>query len=202
MDKFFSSTFDFFAHALPGMFMVFSFFILDPNLNTAHDFFTRMEAYGLHTIVFFLVVGYAAGFAVYPLGRFFYRETSKKLWKTGVYTRYESNPAFISDKFVLVRELSPANFKYIEAWHMFSSMSHGLGTALLVTFINAMIKIRWMQPPNPDFWFVVAIATLAMFFLLVHRAVVFDRWAADDLNAAIRVLNLEKRVQNLQEKKD
>ena len=105
----------------------------------------------------------------------------------------------ISDKYVLLRELSPNNFKYIEAWNMWCAMSHNLAIAAALVFINSMVKAVFFQTGNGAFWLLFGLSFLILFFLFLQRAVKFYVWGASDINSSIAKLHLEARANQLLE---
>lgn len=218
MDKIFHSTFDFFTHVLPGFAVLCALFIMFPEMNYPKEY---LELAGRMTVgsgVFVLVASYLIGFAINPIGRWIYRgvnqaikdhgkkivedketkETKKEFkwfflaWFSG--EPYEELALFISDKFVLIRELNPANFRYVETWHMFCAMAHNLVVASLAIIGTTLWKLFRHHPPNPDFWWMLLAIAVLCFFIFLHRAIKFSKWAADDLNAAVRVFQLPSRA--------
>lgn len=208
MEKLINSAFDFFAYALPGFCILASFFILDETLNTSRDFLKLAGELQLGSGIVLLGLGYVVGFAVTPLGRMLYKSFQKSpmfvlLEKAlkGKHTVYEPNETdiFISDKFVLVREMSPSNFKYIESWHVYSLMSHNMAIASLLTVGLSISKIIWCRPTQPDFWWKTAMLAFLLAILFVYSAVKFNIWSTNDQNAAIKRLRLIERAEKLGE---
>lgn len=206
MEKLVNSAFDFFAYALPGFCILSSFFILDETLNTSRDFLEFAGRLKAGSGIALLGLGYGVGFAVTPLGRMLYKWFQKTIlfkkldqWLGGKLEIYGENETgdFISDKFVLVREFSPNNFKYIESWHVYSLMSHNMAVAGLIALALIAIKIAWLQPPNREFWAAAAILTLLAVILFIYNAIKFNIWSANDHNAAVKKLLLKERAQRL-----
>lgn len=192
MNKIFHSTFDFFTHALPGFCIVASLFVLDPSLVTAQDFIAMANQIQIGGGAFLLIIGYAIGFAVHPIGRFLYRRLGFFIWREKI---ENDVPLFIADKYVLIRELSPTNFKYVETWNMFCAMSHNLAVASLLAFLIGLVKLFFLPlGGNAQFWTLLVIIAFLFFLIFLHRAVRFSIWAAHDLNAAVAKLRLEERA--------
>ncbi len=197
MDKFFHSTFDFFLYFFPGACIVSAFLLLDRNFDTLRGFLNITEGDKLVSAIILLLLGYIIGFAIYPIGRKIYKSWGFKLWPKKIHNDVDLS---ISDKYILIRELSPNNFKYVETWNIFCSMAHNLAVACMVVFVIVIIKVIFIYPGNLLFWIFFCAGMILLFFLFLHRAVVFSIWAADDLNAAIRKLNLLERAEKLPEK--
>ncbi len=138
MDKIFHSTFDFFTHVLPGFAVLCAFFIMFPEMNYPQQYLELAGKMNIGSGVFVLVASYLIGFAINPIGRWIYKTVNKTIDKYGVKIvtdektkqprkvfklfflewfsgePYQNIDLFISDKFVLIRELNPANFRYVE----------------------------------------------------------------------------------------
>ena len=199
MEKLFHSTFDFFNHALPGFCIVISLFILDPNLNTAQDFIAKANEIQIGGGIFLLIIGYIVGFGIHPIGRFMYIKLGFKIWKEKI---KNDVPIFIAEKYIMVREFSPRNFKYIETWNMFCAMSHNLAIASLFSFTFTILKISVLKVANIGFWFSFALISLFLFFIFLYRAVKFSIWAADDLNACVAKLKFIERTELFDKKQE
>lgn len=200
MDKIVHSTFDFFSHAIPGACIVVALRLLDINITNSHMFFETFDNAQIGSAIVLLVVGYVIGFAIYPLGRYVYKSLGFRIWNKKVHRNISD--LHISDKYTLIRELSPNNFKYVESWNMFCAMSHNLAIASLIICTIVLVKVIFLSPDNLAFWIVLIVGLLFIFFLFLHRAVVFSVWATDDLNASIRMLNLVIRAKELPECED
>ena len=196
IDKIFHSTFDFFSHALPGFFMAFAFFILNEDVNTPKEFFELVGSLNFESIIVLFALGFVLGFAFFPLGRFLYKTLGLKIWKKDIGKNVD---LLISEKYVMIRELSPINFKYVEIWNMYCAMSHNLAFACILVSLFSLVKIIILSPPNLGFWIGVIVLNVVLFFLFLHRAVVYSNWAAVDLNATIDKLNLQDQAKEIVE---
>lgn len=182
-------TFDFFAHVIPGSILLFSLALLHPELQSIESFVALTKTINPVIGTIIIVAAYIAGFAVNPFGRYLCSKLGFKLWKKKV----ENDVAmFISDKYILVRQYSPANFKYVEIWNTYCAMSHNLAVAFLLLLVVSSIKLLVFNAAA-GIWFPAFLVSLFLFFALLHRAVLFSLWAARDLNAAITCLDLAKK---------
>lgn len=185
MEKLFHSTFDFFCHALPGTIIVLSPLFLGYELNSSKDFLTMANQIQIGSAILIIALGYIIGFAIYPIGRFLYKSLGFLIWKRKI---HEDIDQFISDKYVTIREFSPSNFKYVETWNMFCAMAHNLAVASLLIFLMVVLKIILFRPNGLGIWIGVTAALIILFFIFLHRAVVFSIWAANDINATIKLI--------------
>jgi hypothetical protein len=199
MEKVFHSAFDFFSYAIPGCCIIFAFFILDTRYCSAEDYLTMVGKLQTGSGILILVIGYIVGFAVNPIGRYLYKSLGFKLFK---HTFEDLKGLSISDKYVLVRDLSPNNFKYIESWNMWCAMSHNLSIAAALIALFSILKICVNQTNNTSFWAALALSFVILFFLFLQRAVVFSVWAASDINSSVTKLHLQARADKLLETKN
>ncbi len=193
MDKIFSSAFDFFAYALPGTFILISLALFYPTFLSPLDLLQLKP--DTTQLAVCATVGYLLGFALNNVGRFIYKKYGKIIWPQ--YFKFEDLDTHlnISEKYALIRELSPTNFKYIEIWNVFCSMSHNMALSCALLFIISLIKLVFFKISTLYLdWVLVAFVSLLLFFLFLHRAVVFYSWAATDINATIKCLKLREKV--------
>ena len=142
--------------------------------------------------VFVVILAYIIGFAVSPFGKSLYRTIGSKLWPN-IYVENEIENIHISDKFVLIRQHSPANFEYVERWNMYCSLSHNLAIACLVFFVVSVIQIFIDERTFIFAWSIIGLASILLFFIFIKSAVVYSQWAGRDLNSAISALKLREK---------
>lgn len=186
-------TFDFFGYAIPGLFVIFSISILAVPINTVHEAieFTKSFDPGLATVL--VIVAYVIGFCIYPIGRLIYKSFGLKLFGNRIHEDSNQSDLSVPTKYALIREHSPMNFKYVETWNIYCAMSHNLMVACLIFCIVALIKIS--LGGHILFWIGSFILSLALFFILTHRAVTYFHWAAYDINATINSLDLKDKIE-------
>ncbi len=181
--------FDFFGYVIPGLFVIFSISILAvpiTSVQEAIDFTTSFDA-GLATVL--VIVAYVIGFCIYPIGRMLYKTIGFKLFGNHILEDTNHSDLSVPTKYALLREYSPANFKYVESWNIYCAMSHNLMVACLVFCIVALIKV--IGGHQVLFWISSFALSLVLFLILTHRAVTYFHWAAYDINATISSLNLK-----------
>lgn len=194
MEKIFYSAFDFFSYAIPGCFVLLACWLLHPDYAQLSDYLYEIGKLGVIHGIFILLISLVIGFAVNPIGRALYRSLGFKLFNHS----FTNLPGLsISEKYTLIRQFSPENFKYVEIWNMMGTMAHNLAFAALLIVANSLIKAFWIHPANMGFWLLIAFAALVLLFLFLARAVKYFVWAADDINAAIRKLHLEERAEGM-----
>jgi len=185
-----SFTYDFFGHVLPGLLVLISLSLLYVDVTNYKELVQLTESIntGIGTVL--VIASYIIGFAINPFGRYVYRTLGFKIWP-----KKENNPfkMAVSDKFALIREDSPKNFEYIERWNTYCAMSHNLSIASLVLALVTAYKMI-TDAFNMKLWLPLFLLAVFLFFVLVHRAVVFSIWAKDDVNAAL--LRLKQQEEN------
>jgi len=214
MDKIFHSTFDFFSHALPGACIAGAYYLIaHKDIDSVTDLFAKAKEAEIGTGIFLLLGGYVIGLGIYPIGRWLYKwigktkiENEIKWDPNGIKEKQDKNYLQISDKFILIRELSPANFKYVETWNMFCAMCHNLSIACILIFLMMLGELDLSSWGNffhsNDFRFLIMAFMLVLAGLFIDRAITFSIWAANDLNAAINKLNLVERAKHLPEQEE
>lgn len=163
---------------------------LKHDLGMASDIMNNLQDTGKG--VFVLILAYIVGFAVSPLGKSIYRKIGKKLWPK-IYVENDIEGMHISDKYVLIRQHSPANFEYVERWNMYASLSHNLAVACLVFFVVSIIQIFIDVKSYILTWSMIGLVSVILFFIFIKSAVVYSQWAGRDLNSAISALNLREK---------
>ena len=191
LNNIFHSTFDFFSYAVPGTVIVIGIFFFSSNIDSAENFFQFINQFELASYIAFVLIGYVIGFAIHPLGRSLYKALGFRLWKSEIHHDID---LYISEKYSLIREFSPINFKYVETWNMYCAMSHNMAVAVLLIMLLSIVKIVFFGPVNIILWISVMAALVLLFLLFLHRAVVFYFWAANDINATIKSLNLQEKM--------
>ena len=212
MEKIINSAFDFFAYALPGAFLILSLLILDPGNDTSQDFINFAQKLQTGGSLMLLAVGYVLGFAITPLGRKLYRgfnRTRLFRWldtvlegnlKNKTYTFDQNNgdapTVSVSERFVLVREFSPNNFRHIESWHVYSLMSHNMALVNILIFAFSGARLVFFENRFPGWWYGVMGSTLLLTVLFLYNAVKFNIWSANELNATVDGLQLKARTEH------
>jgi hypothetical protein len=183
--------FDFFGYVIPGLFVVFSISIIALPISSMQEVIDLTKDFdgGLATVL--VIVSYVIGFCIYPIGRFLYKSIGLKLF--GNHLDDDSNKSDLSvpTKYALLREHSPMNFKYVESWNIYCAMSHNLMVACLIFSMVTVIKL--IQGNDVIFWLSALVVSILLFFILTHRAVTYYHWAAYDINATIKSLDLNKK---------
>lgn len=100
----------------------------------------------------------------------------------------------ISKKFILVRELTPINFRYLESWHVYSLMSHNMAVANILVFVFTCIRFYLYRPENFWPWLLILAGSVIFAFLFLYSAVKFNIWSMNEQNATIQAFNLQERA--------
>lgn len=186
--------FDVFTYALPGVLIVFSFALAFDNSNrTLSQFFFNSVSPHLNISngLFLFIIGYVIGFANDSFGAFILK-TSNHLSKKNEFSIFPSMPN--SKKYSLIREYSPENFKYVEIWNALKGMSSNLASATIFFISSSIIKAI-----NPDFlfikeWLVIIMFSIIMMIIFIKKAMVFKKWAKNDLENGIYFLTLKEDI--------
>jgi hypothetical protein len=188
MDKFFNSTFDALTNVVPGSMIIASLILFDSSLFTIDDILSKLNKIELGSAAILVFTSYVIGFAISPLGKYIYQKIGFKLWPMKANTG--NSELSISDKYVLVRQFSQDNFKYIESWNMFCNLAHNLAIASIVVFFASIFRLTMTDNSNPNIFVSLGVVSFILFFLFLKRSVIFRIWAINDLNAAVDRLEL------------
>ena len=139
--------------------------------------------------ILLLGAAYICGFLVYPLGRSIHKYQLKK-GANNDFVVLEGKE--LSPGFVKLRELAPVNFKYIEKWHMYAALAHGVGTAAVIGLLVSSYKV--FVAYDKSSWAILAIICVFIAALSYRRALTFGKWAIYDFKNAIDVLHLDEKA--------
>ena len=212
MEKIINSAFDFFAYALPGAFLILSFLILDAQNDTCQDFLNFAQKLQSGGSILLLALGYVLGFAVTPLGRKLYRAFSRSTFfnrldkilegdlKKKTYAFDETHNGApkmsVSERFILVREFSPNNFRHIESWHVYSLMSHNMAFVNMLVVVFILFRFVFYKMESPWFWGSSMAGTAFLAIIFLYSAVKFNIWSTNELNATVESLRLNDRARS------
>jgi hypothetical protein len=192
MKDFLEFTFDFFVHVLPGSLVIIAISLLFIPIGVEDGLEDILGKFETTKGIAFAVFAFVIGLAVNPLGKTILKKIGFTIWKPKILNNVDM---FVSDKFVLIREHSSANFKYVEKWNMYCSLSHNLSFACLILVLVSLIKLI-LQDPNQMIWLSIIIICTILFFIFLKSAVTYSIWAQHDLNAAISALKLKEKAED------
>jgi len=195
MNNFIKFTFDIFGHVIPGIIILLAISLLTISFDINTDYgmvseiMNNLEGTGKGAFV--IILAYIIGFAVTPFGKYLYRKIGLKLWPN---IKLDNDiKMHISDKFILIREYSPANFEYVERWNMYSTLSHNLAVGCLFFFVVGIIKIFKDSNDYIINWILILAVSIIFFFIFIRSALLYNKWAGSDLNSAISALKLREK---------
>lgn len=210
MEKIINSAFDFFAYALPGAFLILSLLLLDAQNDTCEDFLDFAQKLKTGGSILLLALGYVLGFAVTPLGRILYRAFNRGglfKWldtflegdlKKKTYSFDETHAGApkisVSERFILVREYSPNNFRHIESWHVYSLMSHNMALVNILVVLFILFRLIFYHSDSPWLWAAGMTVAACLAVLFLYSAVKFNTWSTNELNATVESLRLTDRT--------
>lgn len=183
MEKLIEFTFDFFGHVIPGLIILIALSLLLFDIGSLEGLFNQAKSIETSKIPTILLPAYIFGFAANPIGKFLYQKVGKKIWKPKIDDHKEMCP---SDKFIMIREESPINFKYIEKWNTYCAMAHNLAVGFLLLFFVVLTKLDFKDSSHIKPWIIIALSSLVLFFVFIQRATLFSTWAINDLNATVK----------------
>ncbi|NEQ44409.1 MAG: hypothetical protein F6K00_12955 [Leptolyngbya sp. SIOISBB] len=187
------SIFDFFAYLIPGAIILLAFAsIFNPSLMSIADVGQQFQGIDISTGLVAIIVSYVIGFAADSIGSWLYVNIAYKFLgspKLG----FEGELTF-SEQRALVRQFSPENFQFIHNWKVLKTMSHNLSCAFLMLMVAILIEMLQSTGSQKMQWLLLALITLLMSILCMHRAHVFDTWHYKNLATTVKALHLEQRA--------
>lgn len=183
--------FDIFSHILPGSIVIILIFISSKDVVSLDSILQLTKEIELGNYLM-IVLAFVIGFAITPIGRFFYKNVCFNFWKLKI---KDNNSSFISDKYSIIREHSPLNFEYVERWNMYCTMSHNLAIVSIILLIVSVVKLFNWDNIDGFLWICTTIGSIILILIFHYNAVKFSIWAADDINSTISTLKLsEKKI--------
>lgn len=195
MKEIINFAFDFFGHVIPGILVIGACSLFFYDIDSIGTIISFSQEISMGIILVLLFTSYIVGFSIDPIGKFLYKKIGLKIFRMNIEKDIDM---FISDKYVLIREFSPANFKYVEKWNAYCTMSHNFSVACAFLSILSIFKIYQGQNSS-FFWITALIISVLLFGVFLYRAVLFSIWAANDINATISMLDSQKKRQGNKE---
>lgn len=195
MDKLKFGLFDIFVYTIPGVFVVFIFYLLYVDMsNSVSNFIengTKIAGNISFNIVLLLIfASYILGFALHFFG-YNYFNLIKKIFRKK-FRGKEQSLSTNEKKFVLVRHYSKENFVFVEQWYTFRGMSFNLSLVFLLIFTVLLIKMILILHFRLD-WVLVSLGFFLLSLVTLRRAITFHRWSHETLDEAINTLDLTNK---------
>jgi len=196
MDKLKFGLFDIFAYTIPGVFVVFIFYLLTVDLsnsvlNCIEINIKIVSGISFNVILLTIFISYILGFALHFLGYNYFNLVGKKIFRNKIKGK-EQSLSTNEKKFVLVRHYSKENFVFVEQWYTFRGMSFNLSLVFLFIGIVLLIKMIIILQFRLD-WILVTLGFLLLSLVTLRRAITFHRWSHETLDEAINSLDLENK---------
>jgi hypothetical protein len=193
MEKVKLSFFDTFAYLIPGTLITTSIVILmNPEIKILLDVPQVLKDISTPQILFALLSSYILGIVCNHFGHQLY-QLAKMIWKKEVIHQKDYS---LSDTeiHVLIRELSPNNYAYLESWLGLSNMSHNLALALLMLMTISIIKIFQLNFIGFTDWLMLTILCMISTIIFLKRSIRFNNYYKTDRVATIERLHLVERA--------
>ena len=134
MEKLRYSLFDLFAYALPGTLVITSLYVTTLYYDDI-PFYSALESMWagatIYKAIFFILLSYFSGFLMSVIANYLLA-LKEKIKPTGN-----------SRKFVVIREHSKENFKYIEQWNVLKNFAATLSLTVLILSILYYVTYEW-----------------------------------------------------------
>lgn len=185
---------DLFRYALPGVLLITAFSLTLSEIRTPRDIFEILwPLVDLKSGILILFLGYFLGFSIDPIGKSLRYKVVDKIWKTPS-ANVDGKELTKSERYVLVQHFSPNVASMVETWDMLTGMACNFAIGVLYFIFVAIFKIFQCYPDVIWEWLrLVLFFALPITFLLLYQSYNYQRWAVEDLNAAIKFLDLDNR---------
>ena len=200
------SLFDLFAFAIPGVFCLTGLRVLarQPELVQIPAVITEWsEKTNVYLAVLIVLVGYVTGHIL----SLFASVIIHLLTKLSIFKKPTSSHTATlnnSTRYILIRELSKENFKYIEIWNVMAK----LYTNIAVIFLILLPGFLFIYRDTIENWWILAIAIIGVVVvcLLFRRAFDYLQWTVTEMDNCIHEFDLTNAprtlLQEISKKKD
>ncbi|GGB17796.1 hypothetical protein GCM10011511_47010 [Puia dinghuensis] len=128
---------------------------------------------GLLVTFLFILAAYCTGFILCIFGNYL---LNLKEWLWPV-PKPKNSSAGNSQKYIVVREKSKENFRYVEQWNVLKNFSSSLALALICIDVQCLVSIK-------SFTIFHFIGGIALSMVVLFKASTYHRWAIIDLDNA------------------
>ena len=143
-----------------------------------------MEEISLPALLILILVGFIFGLVIDQISGIL----TRVFWKSHSRPNYSSDLKITnSQKLALVREKSPSNYKIIENSNAFKGMCDNLAFVFFVLFLIA--SVRFFSSGNKYFWVFIILVSIISFLSLCLKARKYSRWAKQDVDSVIDMIN-------------
>jgi hypothetical protein len=179
MEKLKYSIFDLFVYMVPGVWVLFSVYLScrgSENSLTIPAVLLDLKEMNIYGSFITIVLAYCTGFITSALGKYYQslKDYLVPLKLTGLLSMRNS------EKYVLVREKSRENFKYIEQWNVLKNFSTNMAFCVLVSSTMLFIRVK-------SFSLVLFLSGIVISVLLLFESTKYKRWGAIDLDNAAKL---------------
>lgn len=196
MEKIKLSFFDTFAYLIPGVLILTAIVIpFNSEIKSVSNIPTVFKDINTTQILFVLLVGYIIGIVCNFFGHKLY-QIAKWIWRNEVISQKDYKLAD-TEIHVLIRELSPNNYAYLESWLGLSNMSHNIAVALIFFFVVSIVKMFQLNFVNIIDWIVLSIISIISMIIFLKRSIRFNNYYKTDRVAAIEILNLVEKAKKI-----
>ena len=184
MDYLKDRTFELFRYTIPGVFMILVCLMMDHRIASPIDLYeVHLRGAATASILLALFFGYIAGLIVDEIALFLSRTLFSKKLKP-VYT--SDTKLSLPQKYALLREKSPPNYKNVENHIVISGMCRNLAVGFLLLTTIAIIKIIWQG--HLEIWIPVFLIAVLSVICLYVKSRKFLQWWLQDIDAAVDLI--------------
>ncbi|MFK7906877.1 MAG: hypothetical protein AB8B69_17220 [Chitinophagales bacterium] len=200
MEKIKLSFFDTFAYLIPGILVVLSISIAyKSEIKSLSDISTSYANLTTTEILFIFLSAYITGIICNYFGHKLY-QIAKIVWEEDVASKKKDDLSKEEDDLndtemhVLVRELSPNNYIYLQSWLGLSNMSHNIAVAMIVLGGVSVFKMFYIETENIIEWVMLLIFCIFSVGIFLKRSIKFNNYFKEEIITTIEKLELLKKA--------
>ncbi|MEL6672833.1 MAG: hypothetical protein AAFR61_11600 [Bacteroidota bacterium] len=176
-------TYEVFRYTLPGIFFIGVLALTDSSIWGTDDIFRKLpkEDWLLSSLLI-IFAGFVVGIVIDQLAGF----ATQRIWKNRYQADYASESKLSeSQKYALIREKSPANYRQIENSNAQKGMCENLAFGCTALFFVSLYKIFVVQGM---FWVFMVMFSVIATLTLIMKARKFKTWTAQDIDATVDMI--------------
>lgn len=191
-------TFELFRYTLPGVFIIIVSLLFDKNVTFPTEivdiYFSKISTGGT---IGLLALGFVVGFVMDEISG---KIIGLVVKNTKIEKDYTSNSNLTTpEKYVLIREVSPVNYKMVENLNVYRGMFKNLVLGLIVLGIVSIIKISYTN--YKILWGVILLISIMSIYSLILKYKKFTGWVLQDVDSIIdlkdQIVRFRKQSDNI-----
>lgn len=187
MDKIKIDIFDILGYLVPGSALLLIGWVgADSEVKSVWQTYQSLQKIDTNTIYIGIFIAYFFGFVLHIAGSYLYS------WhlRIGNRTKPQSDALSIAEKWTLIREEGEKHLQILERWYALRAFSQNLTAISAICGLICLYK--WSAFGYYE-WGILALLFVALYFILMKRADVFNEVLQTDMTAVIEKLQQKSK---------